>query len=878
MHADIRHEIQAKLVNDFHFKERNDWFRSGTCPQCNKKELYAHAKNTWHIKCGRENNCGWNADIKELYPEIFEGFNKRYQPTNDNPNTTADAYMEFCRGFPIKEIKGWYRQDKYWNPKANKGTATVLFDIDREKGLYMERFVETIYITDEGGTQKPRKQNFQGAFRGLWWQPPGFKIEKGDKLYLVEAIIDAISLNLEGHKAVATLSCTNYPKILLESLPSGIELFWGLDNDVAGRKYTKKFHKQAEEAGFNSSAILIPSKGKKKLDWNDAYQKGMIDDAKMNKYRHHGALLIAPTPFEKALLIWGRYAKNNFAVEFGNKIYWFALDLEKFGKQLDSLRGEKDAEENELRLMAAKLSHSLTEISNCNFQFLYFQENKKTDESWYYAKIDFPHGRHTLKNTFTGGQVASSSEFKKRLLSIAPGALFSGKGFQLDWIIKNYLDDIKIVDTVDFIGYSKEHKAYVFNDLCVAEGRAYEINDEDFFEVGKLSLKSLNKSTILQIGGPSDYNSDWTQYVWDAYGVKGLVAATFFFGSLFADQIRKRDKSFPFMEIVGSAGSGKTTLIEFLWKLMGRDDYEGFDPNKSTLAARARIMSQVANLPISLIESDREDSSKARQFDWDELKTAYNGRSPRSRGVKNSGNDTDEPPFRGTILISQNAQVEASEAIMQRIVHMSFTTDDHTSISKVAADKLAAMQVEDVSYFIRLAVQSEQKILSKYADRVAGYEARLSELPEIKSVRIAKNHAQFMALADAMAEMINLPKEQHAELIQCLKEAAIIRQTAIGADHPVVAEFWDAFDYMSDFQVLDHSKDPQLIAINIPHVLKVAHDCHQPLPATVDLKRHLKSSSSRKFRGIKAVNSCITDKHDVTTKTMKCWIFDAGAA
>src|SRR5690606_33234996 len=98
----------------------------------------------------------------------------------------------------------------------------------------------------------------------------------------------------------------------------------------------------------------------------------------------------------------------------------------------------------------------------------------------------------------------------------------------------------------------------------------------------------------------------------------------FWLGSLFAEQIRANQKSFPFLEIVGEAGAGKSTLIEFLWKLCGRRDYEGFDPSKATLAARARNFSQVSNLPVVLIESDRDQDqgAKQKQFDWDELKTA----------------------------------------------------------------------------------------------------------------------------------------------------------------------------------------------------------------------------------------------------------------
>lgn len=190
--------------------------------------------------------------------------------------------------------------------------------------------------------------------------------------------------------------------------------------------------------------------------------------------------------------------------------------------------------------------------------------------------------------------------------------MFSGGTGQLNWIIGRHLDAIKRVETVDFIGYSKAHRAWIFPDKAVSGGRVFDLNDEDFFEIDRLSIKSLNGSMGLQIGRAADYDRDWIGKVYRAFGAKGIIAAAFFFGSLFAEQIRDRHKSYPFLKIVGEAGAGKSTLIEFLWKLVGRADYEGFDPNKATIAARARIMSQVSNLPVCMIESDRggEDTVK----------------------------------------------------------------------------------------------------------------------------------------------------------------------------------------------------------------------------------------------------------------------------
>ncbi len=878
MRDDIRDDILRRLDGAYRFKQVGDWLRQGTCPQCGKKELYANANAPWVVQCGRANNCGWSAHVKDLYPDAFEKFNERYPATTKDPNATADAYLSFVRGFDITKIRGWYRQGHFKHFRGDRQTATVVFDIDRAAGILMERFVETVRVTDDDGDSEERKANFEGRHKGLWWAPPGMTVEDGDEIWLVEGCLDAIALHLHGIKAAATLSCGNYPDKALEAHKGkDITLVWALDADPAGLHSMRKHVKTARVAGFECKAAIIPQKGRAKTDWNDLHLAGRLEETDVEEYRYQGDLLLAESAKAKGILIWQHTKSTAFAVEFMSRTYWFSIPPAAFSQILEAVKeaGDYDPETGPEYATAVKVA-DVHQIAACVVKFLYFQKNKQTDESWYYTRVDYANGGKTEKGTFTGAQVACASEFKKRLLSIAPGALYSGNSGQLNWLVGHHLDDIKTVDTVDFIGYSKDHKAYVFNIVAVAGCKVYPINDEDFFEIGKTSVKSLNSSLSLTIGDRSRYQAEWINDVHAAFGAKGLIAVAFFFGSLFAEQIRGLDKSFPFLEIVGEAGSGKSTLIEFLWKLVGRADYEGFDPNKSTLAARARIFSQVANLPICMIESDREDTAKARQFDWDELKTAYNGRASRARGVKNGGNETNEPPFRGSVLISQNAAVNASEAIMQRLIHLNFDTSGHTPQSKIAADRLAAMPVETVSHFLIKATTAEKAALETYRGKAAKYEKALIDLPEIKTIRIAKNHGQLMALVDALADIVSMPSAWRKEAMLALRDAAIERQHAIGADHQIVEEFWEMYDYLGS-DTLNHSKNGDLIAINLNHFNKVAIANNQSPPTLTDLKKHLKSCRSHRFIEIKAVNSAI-EMRNYESRTVMCWVFDKRGA
>lgn len=900
MHEKFRGEVLRRIESDFGLRHMSgtNYMRKGICPapRCGKNTLFTFHDSPWMLICGRPEKCGHRVHVKELYSDLFNDWSEQAPSTAENPTATARAYLEMARGFRLELIEGWFTQENYWSREANAGSATIRFALD--KGGYWERLIDR---PERFGKQKARFKPGE-SYKGVWWCPPTLDLLDVEQLWIVEGIFDAIALMHNGIAAVSMMSSAPLPIDSLKALQKRCQeadkhlprLVWALDNEPVAKANMRRWAKEARALGFTCQAAVIPQHGGKKTDWNDLHQRWAFIDGEteraerieqdIREARHQGDLLLAESAEEKGLLMyeWDEHKEFHFA--FRSRLYWFRLDLEKYDRAMRELDNDESGEasllnDKQRRDKALRQAGAVVRIANCYFDALYYMRNDQTDEAWYYFRVERPDAP-TIKSTFTSAQISSAPEFKKRLLNVCNGAMFTGTPHQLERMLGLQLDRLKTVNTIDWIGYSREHSAYVFNDLAIAGGKVYKRNEEDFFDIGRLSVKSQSLSPVLHINPDlNTYNAGWFELFWRCFGVRGVVVLTWWLGALNAEQIRQLHKSYLFLELIGEAGSGKTTLVELLWKLTGRTEYEGFDPSKATPASRARNFAQVGNLPVVLIESEREQKEGApiKHFDWDELKTAYNGRSVRSTGVKNNGNDTREPPFRGALMIAQNNAVNASEPILQRLGHVHLTREHQTPETKLIAEQLERMPVEQLSGFLVKALQLEPEIVKLIDQRTSGYEQELLARPGIRTVRIAKNHAQLRSLVDALALVVPLGDERARQVHEEIGRMAEERQQAINADHPTVREFWDLYEFldgMSEDGALNHSRKQGYIAVNLNEFVEMAANKRQQIPALSELKRLLKTSKSPKFlESNKAINSGRQTDAFNKAKTVRCWLF-----
>ncbi|WP_299594302.1 toprim domain-containing protein [uncultured Microbulbifer sp.] len=896
---DINREVVTALEKDraFNFKRRGNYLQGGNCPDCGKKEAWISVEKPIVVRCNRKNNCGYEEPVRNIYPDIFENFSERFPATPEDPNATARAYIEHDRQFPLVKVGTWFEQGAL--PLPDGGYAPVvrfhLWD-----GYYWDRIINK---ADARALNKKTHFKYGINYRGKAWMPPTQNLEQGDTVFIVEGIFHAIALWLCGYKAVAAFSSNNLPTAFIEQ-HKDLEITWRLayDDDPAGRGMMTKYYDNLRHKGEKVDVALVGGGN----DWDDLYRLNKITEKFLEECLYRGRLFTARSIGEKAYHWYCKNHRNYTVLDYGNRLFSVKVeeglnkdlkeaiedlnqtDIEDGTKEKIAVKGIEDALATEKGRELFDRNLTTTTISNCLPKFLYCEIDKESNEVAYFFDVAAPRGKG-LQVAFSGSHLESPKAFNKALLNQAPGSTFDGSENQLKMLRDRWFDGgVKQVETIGYLGYDKTCQVYVYQDFAYHNGRPLKLNSQGYFIAGKNRIKTGFKSFYLH--HRDEFDHTWVHDYHQVFSHLGMVALAFWMGSLFAEQIRAELKVFPFLELTGEHGAGKSTVIEFLWKLCGRDDYEGFDPSKATFAARTRAFSQLSNLPVVLIESDRQnDKAKKGAFDFEELKTAYNGRAIRSTGAFNRGNDTVEPPFRGSIVIAQNDTVDGSPALLSRIVHCHATKAHFSEKTKLLAQRFERAPVEEVSGFLPAALRREKAIVGKILQDYPALDAEYAQRGEIHDQRVVKTHAMVSAMAGALPMLFPSVSESTVKDVQhYIYTRAVSRQGRLSADHPDVQKFWEIYDYLNvrlvddpdspavyatnagkvEAQTLNHSKDPGLIAINLIHYKQQCEMAKVDHPDIKELKKLLPNSRRHKFVGCKNVKSGIDDD-----RARYCWVF-----
>lgn len=907
-------EIVQRLEHDqaLDFKQRTgDRLARGKCPACGKQEAYLFKDLPLIIHCPRSNNCGEKTHLKELdaYKDFFVNMSEKYPPTEQDPNITARMYLKHGRGFDAELIDGMYKQGSLpiYDAKGNivKYAQTVEFPL---WGHYTwQRIIDQKDIQLNRGKKNHITKGLK--FAGKAWQPPKQSIETNDWVFITEGILKSIALThcktSFSLKTIAAISSSNLPSDVIQE-HQGKNVVWviALDNDKAGINASKKWKERIESEFGERCIVALPPKG---FDWDDLLKQQKesehpsqkntgwykrLDENELKESMFRGALATALSHKEKLFWLFARStSQSQFRFEFSNCLWRANKNDRKADENALSEFTYRECWANPFENLddmkaAVYASFDFERISNCYPQFLYIEKDAITQEQYYFFKVFFTSGNPYSLIPLEGSNLQSPSAFSTALLNQSAGGTFDGNQWDLKYFRDAWFSQkINQVRSLPFVGYDKETQMWVYPFGGYYKNRLIEINDDGFIKADKVSIKTSLKSLHMQSN--TDFAPDWFKDFYQSFSTHGLVMLAWWLGCLFAEQIRKEQKSWCFFELTGEQGAGKSTFIEFLWKLLGRSDYEGFDPNKSSPAGRARNFVQPSNMPVVLIEGDRDgDQGRGARkggFDFDELKTCYNGRGFRSLGVAKRGSDTEELPFRGGIVFAQNATIDGSPALLARIVHCHVDRAHHTDKSAVAVKRIEKLDVADLAGFLHKVLTNSSTLFQNYLNHFdACYDELAKALPDVQG-RLVLNHAQVYAWAKCLPAVLGSQfKEAHiTEIRNHLIARARDRQERLKADHPMVAKFWEIYEafnepaddgkelsFDSAKPLFNHSKNLERIAINLVDFEAKAKK--RGVGDGLDfsaLKRLLPNSQSYPFVGQKSVLS------ELDGKTKYCWVF-----
>lgn len=250
------------------------------------------------------------------------------------------------------------------------------------------------------------------------------------------------------------------------------------------------------------------------------------------------------------------------------------------------------------------------------------------------------------------------------------------------------------------------------------------------------------------------------------FGARGVVALAWWMGAAHAALIREDQNSFPFLQITGKAGSGKSLLLDYLQKLSGQTPYS-HSLAHATPAGRTRIFASAGQRIVICEELGESDQS----IDWDELKPLF---SSGSVTLRSGDGQSEQSTFRGALVISANQPLNCSDAVRSRMVVVDLSTAEaHTPrVRPEAIDDLKAAEAK--AFDIRVA-QAEDWIASNIKLYLPSYQGQLTrKYGAGLNGRTALNCSQMLILIDLLCNLLSVSQELQLEAKKVIHDIAFL--------------------------------------------------------------------------------------------------------
>lgn len=770
-------EIKKQLCNSEYWtdktKENGKYIRDLICPVCGEPEAYAYSEKPFVILCNRHNNCGARTKTLPLF-NITADIAEKYPPTKDDPHRPAKQFLR-ARGISEKVIqssgvsyqKNIKRGGKDCGPAAMFQVATH----DKGKSVYNGRLFNP--PKGEGKTHNI------GPVSGHHWKMPGMDYDPEKETFVVEGILDALSLTSMNKQAIAILGAGYKPERF--DLSEFGNLVFAFDNDTAGRKATRQWmdHFDSQEKGPSVpvpkvSAILPVKCGG---DWNDficssAPLEKALEDFKKNfeECQFQGRLALADSAFQYGQIYWDHrgFAPGLFSFQGCYYHSW-----------IKPRNGDKSDE-----LFVKNVSDFIVEVE------LFLRSDLDQEKPVFQHRLTVkPKGRASVSVTADAENLKSPDAMRTFFLKHAK-ALWTGQQEAVHGLIKLILGSkAPVVRQVECLGYDHKTSFHVLRDIAFdPKGKAI------FPEKGLLNVGygTYLRPPLQETIKPGVCNvSELYILITTAWGDNGAIALSFLLASIFVNQVKQKLGFFPFLSMFGDPQTGKSRLLTILNNMQALNEEGLVMTSANTKKGELRQLSNISGMIKGMVEGNSVDRSR---FDFGSVLPLYNyGNALQVRALKTNDSRTHELPFYGTLAFVQNCEPFRQRAEKERVISLKFSTDTLNYNTKEAFDKLAGKKPDEFAGFLPELFKHREAIESQWYSE---FQQACKDISgAIPDNRICENHAVPLGFHRLFCEFfkINHDSQPFIEKIGKAKIVSCQKRTLTPADH-----FFDALDSLPD--------------------------------------------------------------------------------
>ena len=400
-----------------------------------------------------------------------------------------------------------------------------------------------------------------------------------------------------------------------------------------------------------------------------------------------------------------------------------------------------------------------------------------------------------------------SSEMKKEVFETilkSNRCTFLGTADKLNLIFARLMDDETEANFVDVLGWIAEFEIYAFADSIFSKsnqllkvddlGIISEPTEKKKFYLPAFGIANVNDPNQEGIRKysfrPGNLNFEsWSKLYYESFESNGVVGILFLILSVFRNIVFDQVSFFPFLFLHGDPGTGKTSYVERILSIFGKDTI-GVALNNATITGISRIVSTRNNSIFYLKEYTSDTDEKAQDF----ILTAYDG-AGRTTGIKSNDNRTQSLVIKSGIIFDGNDLPVEKSAVFSRMILLSFQKLNFSKKQTDAFNKLKD-EAEIGLGNVLLDILKERAVFAENFKDV--FKENLKDLKESEATqnltdRMLNHVALLLTPAKLLWEKLYFPFDFKEATLQIIERAN--NQNYLLKKSNAITIFWESFAY-----------------------------------------------------------------------------------